>query len=583
MHESHDRVEAQLHARRAWARFKRLKQENGVRRCLLLLIAISTADNNDGDVKAYTVTLKRMGGSALDATETLLPTSANAGDESRLDMSMKKLESPLIGLPQPDITKIPEPQHEEVGSLALPVEDAAVVAIHPDEADSASFASEEGGSDNTQGWIVGDLPEIEQVAPLLGSTPTSASQDSVPKTKDDRSGSKEEALEEDRLSDNDSVLSSSSSDSEPDRELDPVNINETRPSIPTARMSCDAEGRPDIEELSLHTVEEETGPDSEQATTIKALTISRTSSIDQGITEILDHSDSVTEKSDHTPDDGLAQSSGSGLDNISRKSTVRSVPVSPTESTPEPRDSTGHRWPPRRVTVGYDISSGDEPQIILGFDTQNDERLYLSRTYEDFESLQTDLWCDCPDEAAGLSHRVLPLKFGKLNYTREQQIEQLNDYLQDVLALPDHILGLPLIQDFFKFRPGDGADAQPKVVVTAPGSNIVSEVPIDDAPRPELNAASLEKASGEPSREPQRTSGLANASNVSVASTENETVASSRRLKTTSTRDKRSSWRRLFSANGSKEEEPVAEPTGEIRRKVVIVGDGASGKSCLLQ
>ncbi|KAF2159529.1 hypothetical protein M409DRAFT_30004 [Zasmidium cellare ATCC 36951] len=533
MHESHDRVEAQLHARRAWARFKRLKQENGVRRCLLLLIAISTADNNVGDVKAYTVTLKRMGGNALDAPET-----PNAGVESSLDMSMKKLASP-----QPDVTKIPEPQHEEAVSLGLPVEDTTVIAIHPDEADTACFASEEGGSDNIQGCNVEDLPEIEQVAPLLDSKPTNASQESVSETKDDESGS--EALQGDQLSDHDSISASSSSDADSNRELIPVNNNEIRPSTPTTRMSCDDENLAGLEELTLYTVEEETYPEPEQATTIKSSTTSRASL-------------------------------ESGLDNVSQTSTVRSAPISPTGS------STGHRWPPRIVTVEYVISSGDEPQIFLGCNAENDWRLYLSRTYEDFESLQTDLWCDCPNEAAGLSHRVLPLKFGQLNYTREQQIEQLNDYLQDVLALPDHILDLPLIQNFFKLRPGDGEDAQPKVVVTTPGSDTIREAKVDDSPRPELNAASLAKASGEPSRELQRTSGLANASNVSVASTENETVTSSRSLKTTSTKDKRSSWRRLFSANGSKEEEPVVEPTGEIRRKVVIVGDGASGKSCLL-
>ncbi|WPG99897.1 Hypothetical protein R9X50_00271700 [Acrodontium crateriforme] len=115
---------------------------------------------------------------------------------------------------------------------------------------------------------------------------------------------------------------------------------------------------------------------------------------------------------------------------------------------------------PERASVPRYIYADDKFHFIVECRLSNGAHWDLSRVYEDFYELQINLINAFPEEAgqAGKS-RILPYMPGPVKYVTDNISEgrrsSLDEYLRDLLRLPQKITGSSLVRNFFSPREGD--------------------------------------------------------------------------------------------------------------------------------
>lgn len=116
---------------------------------------------------------------------------------------------------------------------------------------------------------------------------------------------------------------------------------------------------------------------------------------------------------------------------------------------------------PVRASVPRYTFADDKFQFIVECRLSNGTHWDLSRIYEDFYELQINLINAFPDEAGQSpgKQRILPYMPGPVQYVTDNITEgrrvNLDEYLRDLLRLPQHIICSSLVRNFFAPRDAD--------------------------------------------------------------------------------------------------------------------------------
>ena len=116
---------------------------------------------------------------------------------------------------------------------------------------------------------------------------------------------------------------------------------------------------------------------------------------------------------------------------------------------------------PVRASVARYIFADEKFHFIVESKMSNGTHWDLSRIYEDFYQLQISLISAFPEEAGQIPgrERILPYMPGPVRFVTDNISEgrrsSLNEYLRDLLQLPEHIATSLLVQQFFAPRQGD--------------------------------------------------------------------------------------------------------------------------------
>lgn len=116
---------------------------------------------------------------------------------------------------------------------------------------------------------------------------------------------------------------------------------------------------------------------------------------------------------------------------------------------------------PVRASVPRYIFGDEKFQFVVECKLSNETHWDLSRIYEDFYELQINLINAFPEEAGQVSgkQRILPYMPGPVKYVTDNITEgrrvNLDEYLRDLLRLPQHIVCSSLVRNFFSPREGD--------------------------------------------------------------------------------------------------------------------------------
>ena len=116
---------------------------------------------------------------------------------------------------------------------------------------------------------------------------------------------------------------------------------------------------------------------------------------------------------------------------------------------------------PIRASVPRYTYADDKFHFVVECKLANNNHYDLSRIYEDFYELQINLINAFPEEAGQTpgKQRTLPYMPGPVKYVTDNITEgrraNLDEYLRDLLRLPQHIIHSSLIRGFFALRDGD--------------------------------------------------------------------------------------------------------------------------------
>lgn len=116
---------------------------------------------------------------------------------------------------------------------------------------------------------------------------------------------------------------------------------------------------------------------------------------------------------------------------------------------------------PVRASVPRYTFADDKFHFIVECRLSNNTHWDLSRIYEDFYELQINLINAFPQEAGQVpgSSRILPYMPGPVKFVTDNITEgrrsNLDEYLRDLLKLPQHITYSSLVRNFFSPREGD--------------------------------------------------------------------------------------------------------------------------------
>ncbi|KAK4508774.1 hypothetical protein PRZ48_002513 [Zasmidium cellare] len=580
MHERLNHVEAQLHARKSWARFKKLKHGDGVRRCLQLLIAISTAEKNESDLKAYTVTLKRLGGRVNESSEPLMHSPHRVGNPSSSSPSILSNESQSAHLFKTDSPGSRPSRHQET-TPPLDTGNSEDETCTIDTAVTAQSVSRGSVKEITHSLNVKDGSDIEHLTFVSGSSIHGTPRASVSERENGKPSTR--TLFNDQPSNGDSEG--------PTADLPELQIEEHADATPRSRSNSSAkEAHSDAEFYDVPCAETVSRLDDPSqwtpawqegsplhgkgtANAVEAVPVSLLSQADPGELQ-KSGSDLSSLTSDDRLDTPLSDSGG-----ISHTASVTTsaltvdevVPQGPTGEVPV---ITKRQWPPMTLDVFEVVLIGTDFRVGLEYEPKKDQLWHLYRSYGDLESLQTQVRPHHRKRAHGGS--ITPSITRTL--TSEQRKERLYVQVRRIGLLPRHILELPIVQEFFTLRPGDETD----VSRTVAPFRYVFEEQFAHAPRIELNAASLAKASGEPVPSLQQSTNVENASSASVLGTDDGVLDKVKGKKPVPPSSKRQIWRKLFSTGESKDDEVMKELPKKVERRVVVVGDSVSGKTTLL-
>lgn len=118
-------------------------------------------------------------------------------------------------------------------------------------------------------------------------------------------------------------------------------------------------------------------------------------------------------------------------------------------------------YAPERASVPRYIFADDKFHFIVEAKMTNGAHWDLQRVYEDFYELQINLINAFPDEAGQVPNRprVLPYMPGPVKFVTDGITEgrraNLDEYLRDLLRLPQHITSSSLVRNFFAPREND--------------------------------------------------------------------------------------------------------------------------------
>ncbi|CAK4032000.1 scd2 ral3 [Lecanosticta acicola] len=116
---------------------------------------------------------------------------------------------------------------------------------------------------------------------------------------------------------------------------------------------------------------------------------------------------------------------------------------------------------PVRASVPRYVFGDEKFQFVVECKLSNETHWDLSRIYEDFYELQINLINAFPEEAGQVAgkQRILPYMPGPVKYVTDNITEgrraNLDEYLRDLLRLPQHIVCSSLVRNFFAPREGD--------------------------------------------------------------------------------------------------------------------------------
>ena len=124
---------------------------------------------------------------------------------------------------------------------------------------------------------------------------------------------------------------------------------------------------------------------------------------------------------------------------------------------------------PVRASVPRYIFADEKFHFIVECKLSNNTHWDLSRIYEDFYELQINLINAFPEEAGQVSgkQRTLPYMPGPVKFVTdnisEGRRENLDQYLRELLSMPQHITCSSLVRNFFAPRDGD-YEVDPQVI-----------------------------------------------------------------------------------------------------------------------
>ncbi|KAI5366322.1 Putative PB1 domain, SH3 domain, SH3-like domain superfamily, PX domain superfamily protein [Septoria linicola] len=116
---------------------------------------------------------------------------------------------------------------------------------------------------------------------------------------------------------------------------------------------------------------------------------------------------------------------------------------------------------PLRASVPRYTYNDDKFHFVVECMLSNNTHWDLSRIYEDFYELQINMINAFPDEAGQTpgKQRILPYMPGPVKYVTDNITEgrraNLDEYLRDLLRLPQHIIHSSLVRGFFAPKEGD--------------------------------------------------------------------------------------------------------------------------------